>query len=190
MIWGCMSAQGVGELCFIDGTVNASRYQDILDHQLLPSIQRLQRSDGSFIFQQDGASCHTAKQNMKWLREHNIPVLTWPANSPDLSPIESLWGKMKKELRTNPAKNLDELKEKIQEVWDGITPEYCFNLVETLPSRITAVIKKKVTSLSGKGQLFVLGQLFCVDKRVVQLFCVICFEIIPFFYLLYEFLLF
>lgn len=143
MVWGCMSAQGVGNLCFVEGTVNTIKYQDILEHHLLPSISTLKTEDDCFTFQQDGASCHTAKRNMSWLREHNIPVLSWPANSPDLSPIETLWGKMKKELRTNPAKNLRELKQKIQEVWDGITPEFCYNLVETLPSRIAAVIKNK-----------------------------------------------
>lgn len=143
MVWGCMSAQGVGNLCFINGTVNANKYQDILDQDLLPSVPRLQTSDGNFTFQQDGASCHTAKRITSWLREHHVPVLKWSANNPDLSPIETLWGKMKKALRTNPAKNLNDLREKIQSVWDNITPEECSSLVETLPSRINAVIKNK-----------------------------------------------
>lgn len=60
MTWGCMSAQGVGLLQFIDGTVNATRYQEILKTSLIPSISSLQHED-EYVFQQDGPSCHTAR---------------------------------------------------------------------------------------------------------------------------------
>lgn len=56
MVWGCILSQGVGNLFFTDGTVNAAKYQQILANELL-SIQYLQ-PDGDFIFQQDEASCH------------------------------------------------------------------------------------------------------------------------------------
>lgn len=50
MVWGCMSAKGLGTLHFIESTVNAAKYQDILEHSLLPSAARLHPS-GDFIFQ-------------------------------------------------------------------------------------------------------------------------------------------
>lgn len=61
MIWGCMSAQGVGKLHIIEGTVNAVRYIDILRDSLMPSIDNLKGRNNKNIFQQDGAACHTAK---------------------------------------------------------------------------------------------------------------------------------
>ncbi|KAL0829812.1 hypothetical protein ABMA28_003295 [Loxostege sticticalis] len=104
MIWGCMSAQGVGGMQFVDGSINAARYQNLLEESLLPSIPPLKHQD-SFIFQQDGASCHTARTTKTWLLAKSIPTIEWPSNSPDLSPIETLWWKMKKVLRKNPSRS-------------------------------------------------------------------------------------
>ena len=45
--------------------------------------------DGCGLFQQDNAPFHKAKKVQEWFEEHNneFEVLTWPPNSPDLSPI-------------------------------------------------------------------------------------------------------
>ncbi len=43
MVWGCMSAAGTGELQFIEGTMNANMYFDILKQSMIPSLQRLGR---------------------------------------------------------------------------------------------------------------------------------------------------
>lgn len=143
MVWGCMSARGVGKLCFLEGTVNASKYQQILENELLPSIPKLQSPEKEYIFQQDNASCHTARSTKSWLAANNIPLMEWPANSPDLSPIESLWGKMKQSLRKNPARTLEELRIRLQEIWDSITQEDCQKLVFSMPDRMKSTIKRK-----------------------------------------------
>lgn len=143
MIWGCISGRGVGRLCFVNGTVNSQKYQDLLKDYLLPSIPALQSTEGEFIFQQDGATCHTAKTSMQWMAQNGVPVITWPPNSPDISPIEALWGHMKKELSKSPAKTIDELKFKLQTVWTSITPETCQHIVDTMPERVADVIKAK-----------------------------------------------
>ncbi len=60
MIWAAMSSAGVGPLCFLKSTVNAAIYQDILEHCILPSADKLY-GDADLIFQQDLAPAHTAK---------------------------------------------------------------------------------------------------------------------------------
>ncbi len=50
MVWGCMSAAGTGELQFIEGTMNANMYCDILKQSMIPSLRRLGRRA---VFQHD-----------------------------------------------------------------------------------------------------------------------------------------
>ncbi|KAF7650700.1 hypothetical protein LDENG_00121880 [Lucifuga dentata] len=49
MIWGAMSSAGVGPLCFIKSKVNAAVYQEILEHFMLPSADKLY-GDADFLF--------------------------------------------------------------------------------------------------------------------------------------------
>ncbi len=86
MIWAAMSSAGVGPLCFLKSTVNAAIYQEILEHFMLPSADKLY-GDADFIFQQDLAPAHTAKGTKSWFNDHGVTVLDCPANSPDLNPI-------------------------------------------------------------------------------------------------------
>lgn len=143
MVWGSMSARGVGSLHFVEGIVNADKYIHILESHLKPTLEESRRTGFEFIFQQDGAACHTAKRVKIWLLENNIPLLPWVSSSPDLSPIETLWHKMKKKLRLSPARTVPELRARLQTIWDSFTPNDCQELVNTMSRRVQAVISRK-----------------------------------------------
>ncbi len=54
MVWGCMSAAGTGELQFIEGTMNANMYCDILELSMIPSLRKLGHRA---VFQHDNDHC-------------------------------------------------------------------------------------------------------------------------------------
>ncbi len=142
MIWAAMSSAGVGPLCFLKSTVNATIYQDILEHVMLPSAGKLFK-DADFIFQQDLAPAHTAKGTKSWFNDHGVTVLDWPANSPDLNPIENLWGIVKRKMRDTRPNTADDLKASIKATWASITAEQCHRLIVSMPRCIDAVIHAK-----------------------------------------------
>ncbi len=96
-----------------------------------------------FIFHQDLAPVQTAKSTKSFLNDHGVGVLDWPANSPDLNPIENLRVIVKRKMRNKRPKNADELKATIKETWASIPPQQYHKLITSTPHRIEAVIKAK-----------------------------------------------
>ncbi len=139
MIWAAMSSAGVGPLCFLKSTVNAAIYQENLENFMLPSADMLY-GDADFFFQQDLALAHTVKGTKSWFNDHGVTVLDWPANSPDLNPIENLWGIVKRKMRDTRPNNADDLKAAIKAAWASITPEQCHRLIVSMPRSIFTCI--------------------------------------------------
>jgi hypothetical protein len=144
MIWGCMNAHGVGRMCIIDGIMDARKYTQILDQNLLPSVRdhRMQRD---FLFQQDNDPKHTSAKAKEWFEHYRISPMKWPSQSPDLNPIEHLWDHLKCKLNSyeNPPTGTIELEHRIKHEWNNIDPMICSKLVESMPSRLEAVIKAR-----------------------------------------------
>jgi hypothetical protein len=70
--------------------------------------------------------------------------MEWPANSPDLNPIENLWSSCKRKLNEKESpSSMKELWRRFEDVWSNISHEECKVLVESMPARMKAVINAK-----------------------------------------------
>jgi transposase len=142
MVWGCFTAHGTGALHIIDGKMDGAMYRQILEKSLIPSAKRLFKKR-KWTFQQDNDPKHTAKLTSEWFMKNKINVLPWPSQSPDLNPIEHLWGTLKKKVHQRSPTNLEELKKICVEEWANIPPQACDRLISSYENRLRAVIANK-----------------------------------------------
>jgi len=145
MIWGCMTAQGVGYACRIDGNMNAELYTCILEDEFLQSLEYYGMEVDKVIFQQDNDPKHTSHTAQKWFKDNGVEVLDWPAQSPDLNPIEHLWQHLKQRLatyETDPI-SMHELWERVEAEWNRIPPQICIDLITSMSRRVAAFLKAK-----------------------------------------------
>lgn len=144
-VWGCFTAHGVGKLHRIHGIMTRHVYKDILQQQLLPSIQKLFPGENrsKCLFQQDNDPKHTAKIVKTWFKKNLKNVMEWPAQSPDLNPIENLWAILDRRLVNRQPKDEDELFDVLEEGWNKLDTKLLTKLAESMPNRCRAVIKNK-----------------------------------------------
>lgn len=145
IIWGCFMWEGQGYATKIEDTMTKEVYVEILEDEMMKSLEYYGKEVGDIIFQQDNAPAHNAHLSMNWLHDHGFEVLEWPSRSPDLNPIENLWSHVKRKLGEyeHPAKGMLELWERVQVEWEKIEPRVCENLIKSMPNRMKEVIAKK-----------------------------------------------
>lgn len=140
-LWGWISAVSPGVTVNVENRLNSDVYVRILEHIMLPSVRGVYRND-NFIFQHDNCTVHTARRTVEWLQAQNINVLDWPSRSPDINPIENLWGLLQKKLQSRRVifHNREELLTAIMEEWHTIPQDYFRNICLSMPRRLENVI--------------------------------------------------
>ena len=139
-VWAGISSRGATSVIMFTGIMNAQRLGQVLQAGLLPFI-RDHYPDGHRL-QQDNDPKHCSHYIENFFEEHGVNWWPTPPESPDLNPIENVWGSMKQYLRTHyKPRNLDELKQGIQQFWETLTPDVCQRYIGHLQKVIPKVIQ-------------------------------------------------
>jgi DDE superfamily endonuclease len=163
MVWACFTGERLGPLVICDeGGIGANEYEDIIYDGLFSLIDDLLEppedpetiqvaNETTFLFMQDNAPCHKAQEVLDFLKEYRVPIMEWPAQSPDLNPLDNLWTKFKAafhkwfvELFNHPSKSFEaryRYGEVLNEVWYTMGQDLVDRLIESMPRRVQAVIE-------------------------------------------------
>ena len=142
MVWGCMAASGVGNLVFVEGTMNMEACLQILRDNLPPTVEKLGLGQ-SWVFQQDNDPKHTTKLVKEWLLYRTPKQLDYSPTVPGSHPIEHLWKDLDKQIRKRTITSQDMLRSLLVEEWQKISSEVTTNLINSMPRRLYTVIKAK-----------------------------------------------
>lgn len=124
MVSAGVSEMGCTDIYFIEPGVkiDGKYYRDVLLKDcLLPDMRAI---TPDFIFQQDSAPSHTARETVQLLIDEThdfIEPTLWPPNSPDLNPMDyGVWGVLQEKVYRTKINSLEELKQRIVTAWRQI----------------------------------------------------------------------
>lgn len=144
MVWAGISLDARTELYIVPrGSLTAARYiHEILQDFVVPYVDFI---GNDFLLMHDNARPHTARITEQYLRDVNIPVLEWPALSPDANPIEHVWDMLGRRMRSRlPAPlTINCMRQALLEEWELIPQEDIRHLILGMPRRMHAIIEAR-----------------------------------------------
>jgi transposase len=148
MFWGSFAGKKKGPAVFWEkewGHINSLSYRERVVPLIRQWIEQRRRENwaADVILMQDNAPAHSAKATLEELREAYIHVWDWPAYSPDLNPIETVWNWMKDWIQDHYEETLRmglPLKEAVWAAWIALPESFLEDLLKEMPARCQAVI--------------------------------------------------
>lgn len=146
--WGWMSSMGPGELVEVGGKFNSHNYLEILRDVMLPTV-RVTYPNEHIYFVHDNCSIHKARVVQDWLQtQNNVTIINWPPKSPDLNPIENLWGQIVLNWDPSDVRDKHNLRELVTTSWELMRgKELCWNLIDSMKGRLEDIIENEGSPL-------------------------------------------
>ena len=147
MVWGAIGSKGKSNLVIINTRMNSNDYTEMLSLHLLPFGKRI--AGKNWIYMNDNAAIHCSKHTKSWFTDNQVDVLSWPALSPDLNPIENVWGILSRKVYEGGRQfdDVNSRKNTILVAWEEISVDYIKTLIDSMPNRIYKVILNKGNSI-------------------------------------------
>ena len=111
IVWGCFSWNCVGDLHWVKGMMTGPVYRQIFS---MITIQ----------------NTHSSGMVQRYLANKKVTVMKWPAQSPELNPIENLWPQLNRITMERKPTNEEELFEVLKRGWESLSIEYLHGLIE------------------------------------------------------------
>ncbi|MBT2556505.1 IS630 family transposase [Hymenobacter sp. ISL-91] len=112
---GALSVKGLGAVQVLDGALTQHRFAWYVTHCLAPTLRR------GDVLVLDNASAHKLSGVKQWLAGRGVELLFLPPYSPDFTPVEQAWSKLKTKLRAAQARTREALIDALQEAVSWIT---------------------------------------------------------------------
>ena len=143
MVWAAIGVGYKSKLMICRKSVNSHEYRRVIHESEMVKELNESKGSGQWIYMQDGATPHTCQQTMLFLKKQMNVLANWPANSPDLNPIEHMWAILKKRIDTSCVKNVQELVSLLEEEWEKIDQMLIDHLVLSFKKRLLSVLVKE-----------------------------------------------
>ena len=126
MVGAAISSRGATRLVPYTGTIDSDKFQEMIS-EILPDIKKMYPK-GDWFLVQDSAKPHASKSSQAFLAEKvpsSIPPREWPANSPDISAIENVYGDQQEKVYEKDPQTLAAMEKIVRAEWKKLTPEKC-----------------------------------------------------------------
>ncbi|GFW77563.1 transposable element Tc3 transposase [Trichonephila clavipes] len=147
-VWCALWAGGIIGLYFFKNdeghnvTVNGDWYRAMITNFFIPELSNHDVQE--LWFQQDGATCHTARATIDLLKDtfgdrliSRFGLVNWPPRSCDLTPLDYfLWGYVKSLVYADKPQTLVHLEDNIRHVIADIRPQMLEKVIENWTSRL------------------------------------------------------
>lgn len=119
-VLGALSTRGMVAAMSIEAPTSTPVFLAYVERVLVPALQR-QKPDAVVVL--DNLRPHHATAVAQAMQRAGLDLLYLPAYSPDLSPIEPGWSKVKTRLRGKAARTAEALEAELGPALDAITPQ-------------------------------------------------------------------
>lgn len=146
MVWAAITRNGRSPLVFVpEGCkINAQVYRELILEGALEPWTRKHFGSEPYVFQQDSAPAHKAKETVRWLQNHVpdfISPAMWPPYSPDLNPMDfSIWGILEAKVSAKKYDTVEGLKNALVREWKRIPQSVVCAAYDSFFDRLDRII--------------------------------------------------
>ena len=125
--WRAISTKGKVNLYLLINNLKKEEYVKILSDNL----KDLREIGGkNILFQCDNDPKHKSKLALEFYSKNKFDRLELPPYSPDLNPIENVWGIVKQQVNKCDLSKISEVKAKVKEIWSELDQEVIENVIQ------------------------------------------------------------